>query len=885
MEQLGATFIMSYLADITKAVKGAKDLETVNAITAKNIIAQYGEVKRIIGDIQPTSKISTIQSGRFAGVQQEIRTTGTLAEMTNGKFVQFGQTTTMIGGQIMNTTGNIKDLTGQFSKTTIETEKANKNLKTMFSDMSRLAIRAALTIPIWQALRGVMDSTTRVFTDGFKDILEESLALVKIKNTLQGTTAEITSSLEKIKTETQALALESGISQDKIIATFQKFSSVGLDVATAMTATNAAIKLGVITQTDATASAESLAHAFSVLINANASAGEKQKQVNDIIALTAELWKTNGFNIEEFTGSLEKFSITSKSVNFTTSQTLALLATLSKSGLGSAGNLLRNSIGQLLVNLDKLAGDLGVKVNPELDNTFSILMKVLGVLNDLQKTNNLKGLEQAKTALKDVFGGTRSAVPITALASLYDVLQKNLTLTGDMDKFNNKFKDTENALGNVVARFHTANKEIGEAFVSGLLHEEEFGAALNKYIELLKKIETHAKNAGKAITDVLNPANIPIVKGMTLPFELIADSANIREKLNKQIADALKGTLPRVDLTSLFNTLLRVQTFKIDIGVGDKTINTALASIKAQLLVPAKELTTETEKQSATESKALPILLKKADFLKLEGYLKKELSALGLSEVDVEQRILAFRTASGQFLEKDLILQKELVMHAQAMENIELRRSRAKGLVDTELDLLRASGATTSQVIKYQIEREKSLGIGQRVQDQLNNEIELNKAITKEKSNQNKISSDSVKLFQIAQKYGIQTATAVSEFITGKTPLRAIEPGGQASELMGILKEFFASELEQRQAQQFLFEGRGAAIPIPERQAIQDFKPLPIESIKLPDINTQIGQINVEIKKLFKQEDTSKQIIDSMLAAIRENVSVKSAIDEQIENF
>ena len=888
---LGTDFIVRYLSDITLAVKGARDLQSINEDAARNIAAKYGEVTRIIGSLPSQLKTIPIKINGQDAIKT-IQILGTATETSQGKFVNFYETTTRINGQLVGTSGSIKDVTNQFTKTAVESEKANKSFHTLAENTLRLALRAALTIPIWQALRGVMESTTRVFTDGFNELIKDSLALDKIKNTLSGTSSEISSSLEKIKTSTESLSIISGVSHEKILAAYQKFSSVGLDVATSLAATNAVIKLSVVTQSDATITAEGLAHALSVLVDSNATAIDKQKQMNDIVALTSDLWKTNGFNIEEFVGSLEKFSITAKSVNFTTNETLALLATLSKSGLGSAGNLLRNSIGQLLVNLDKLAMDLGVTVNPAIDDTFSVLMKVLGVLNDLQKTKDLKGLEQAKEALKDIFGGTRSAVPITALSSLYDILQKNISLIPDINNLNTSFQNSEKILGNVVTRIHNTNTEIGKAFVAGLFATKDFNDALEQISLTLIDIQKNAQEFGKIIRGTFgNPL------GSTLEqfAKLDEVTANISQNINQQLTKALHFELPLDQINKLIPAVEDAMKGKIDLGLGPKALGTIMESLLYQSvgmeaankrfaeLLP--QITTETSKQNSLEEKNNKLILQRKDFLKLEGILRKELSATGLSEADVEEKILTFRTESKKFSENDLKLQTELVIQARLLEEITLRQSRARGLIENQLSLLEAQGATTVQVIKERIELEKMYGINLSRADQLKNELELNKAITKEKSNQNKISSDSMKLAEIGQKYGVQTATRVAEFISGKTPLRAIEPGGQSSDLLPILKEFFSAELEQKKAQEFLFQGLGKAIPIPEREAIKEFKPLPLESIKLPDINTNIQAINVEVKKLFSEKDTAKQIMDAMLEAINGNSAIISAIKEQIEEY
>ena len=885
---IGTDYIIKYLSDISGAAKGAKELEALNANIAKSIGADYAKATRIVGE--NFTKIST-KTFTVNGKQviDTFKTVSTAVQMADKSYQNF--TATFRNGILVNTSGTLKEVNGQFSKTAVEAAKAANRTKGLHEELFRLGSRALLVVPIWEAMRAGLQALRAVFTDGFNDLVKESLLLDKVKKSLQGTTAEISSSMATIIDETQALALETGVSHDKIINSYQKFISIGLDVATAMAATNAVIKLGVITNTDASQSAESLSHAFSVLIATNASAADKQKQINDIIALTSELWKTNGFNIEEFTGSLEKFAITSKSVNFTTNQTLSLLATLSKSGLGSAGNLLRNSMGQLLVNMDKLAGSLGVKVNPALDDTFSVLMKVLEQLDKLQKVNDLRGLESAKEALKEIFGGTRSAVPIVALSSLYDALKKNLVLTGDINKFNASFKETEGELGNVVARFHTANSEIGKSFVSGLIGAGDFNQALEKIVVTLNKVQANAELFGGVIKKVFSRDFLASpLEGF---IELDRVTSDISAKLNAQIVKGLKFELPVPDLKKTIAGVQAAMKGEIDLGIAPQALGMIFTKLNEQLIgVEAAnkriaelqaEINSKASQNIVIEKKISDISLKKVDFTKLEAYAKKELAALGLSEIEIEKTVLELRNASNLYSEKDIFLQKELITHLQTIEEIDLKRARATGLIDNQVELLALQGATKAQQLAYRNEQEKSLGINQGTNQLLAKQIELEKEITKEKINQNKFSSDSLKVFQISQKYGIQKANQAAEFLRGNVSLNELQPTGRSSDLMPIIKEFFASQLEQMQANQFFTEGQGRNLPIPEKAAIQNVKPIDLSSIKLPDINTQVGAINVEVKKFFREEDTAKQIISTMLDAIRNNPQIEAAINEKID--
>jgi TP901 family phage tail tape measure protein len=782
---LGTDYIIRYLSDTKDAMAGAKALEQLNTSIAANIGSSYANMTRIVGT----------NFGKISGQKLDVNGTEvlkTMQEMTfvtqnaEGKFFELQGVLTKVGDETsLKLNPALKDTTNQFTKGAVESEKASKNFKDMGQNIATLASRAVLTIPIWIALRSAVMGTISSITNGFNDLVNESLALQKVKNTISGTASDITGSMELITKATQSLALESGVSHEKIIATFQKFSSVGLDVATSLAATNAAIKLSVITQTDAIATSESLAHAFSVLINANASAGEKQKEINEIVSLTSELWKTNGFNLTEFTGSLEKFAITAKSVNFTTNQTLALLATLSKSGLGSAGNLLRNSIGQLLVNMDKLAASLGVHVNPVLDDTFSILMKVLEQINNLQKTNDLKGLESAKDALKDIFGGTRSAVPVTALAALFDVLKKNVSLTGDVNKLNDSFKDTESVLGNVVARFHTANSEIGKALVNGIVGGDDFNSSLENIVETLSKMINVAHGAGEAVAGVFSLGTLPVLS--TWKKSIDENNKSIMD-LSDSIVNGMQGKLNQVDFTALLNKL---EVARKQIGV---EINESFDDKDAEKRIAAARRLNDTIN-----------LIKKA------GPLVEPTQADDTSK-------------QTNAIEKQTIAIKD----AQAI---------AKSIVSFNADRLKQEGALTSQVLIATQLRINQLGIEEQAIDKLNRKLEIEKAINEEKRLQGRLSSDTMKLFDIAKTEGIQIAKQVGDVLAGNTDFDMfIRRGGQAVE---VFKKEFSDLFKQQQAQQFFTGERVSGLPglnQGSQIAIQE------EALRNPQLRLPAGQ-------------------------------------------
>ena len=736
---LGTDYLIRYLADTKDAIAGAKTLETLNKDIARNISVDYANMTRIVGTTFGKITGSKININGKEGIKtiQDFTTVTTNAAGSfyslQGQIVKVGEQTNVILKPAL------KDITGQFTETSIASEKAKESFKSIISRIIELGTRALLVVPIWMALRAAMTGTISAFKDSISALITTDTELQKVKRSLQGTTEEITTQFETLKKSSEDLAITSGISDEKIIASFQKFAQAGFSFETAMAAATGATKLAVTTFSDAVSISDTLTGAFRVLVDSTGKSGSEVQQLNDLFAQLNALWSNNKFNMNEFGDALTKIAPIAKSNNLTLHDTVALLATLEGAGIKSttAGRLLGSSLEKLLANLDKLGPSLGIRVNPALDTTTSILLKVTDAVSKLSGTSKTIAPD-LKAALNDIFGGARSSLIFQALETLHVKLQENLNLKSDITAFNTEFDKTSNILGNQINRYHVLNSEIGKAFLTGIMGTADFNSAMGDLNKTLLSLQRNAENTGKILRNTFNlPEGIQnLINATPLSIQAKIDPG-FATKIQDQLVQALHGKANKLDLGLLFNTLIEAQTQKINIGLSEKEMASAISNIRAQFLalkppmgdisVLANVIASTFNKSVDTVKKDNDLILKKADFLKLEGFLRKELSASGLTEVDVEQKILDFRQASGEFLTKDIELQKELVNHLQAVEEIELRRNRARGLIDNQLELLRLQGATSLQIVQQRIELERMFGLNQTRADLLRNELELNK--------------------------------------------------------------------------------------------------------------------------------------------------------------
>ena len=144
-------------------------------------------------------------------------------------------------------------------------------------------------------------------------------------------------------------------------------------------------------------------------------------------------------------------------------------------------------------------------------------------------------------------------------------------------------------------------------------------------------------------------------------------------------------------------------------------------------------------------------------------------------------------------------------MFAEAAVQAEAtRQDIAKLIVSDRLEELKAAGATTSEILKQTDLLNKQFHISETDLQITERKLKTEQAIREEKKLQNKIGSDSLKLFDIAKTEGVDVAKAIGDALQGNIDFDTfIRTGGRAVE---VFKKEFGDVFNQQQAQRF-FEG------------------------------------------------------------------------------
>jgi len=759
---LGTDYIITYLANTKNAVQGANDLEKLNAKIASTIGKDYATATRIVGsDLQKISKTPITINGQQA--IQSLQQIGTVAQTADGSFIQFTETQKLINGQLVKTTGSIKDVTNQFVKGNLEAEKGNKVFSNLADNVKQLAGRAILTIPIWIALRSAITGVFSGIQGGIKNLIDFDLSLQKIRNNLQGTPQEVDVAFKKIKNSITEASKATGISTEQLAGAVKQFATLGFSANESLQGALGATKLAVALFGDASDTAGAFARALNILIDRSDGARSAVDQMNEAFALTSQLEETNNFEIRNVTEALDKFAGTAAGVGLTMNQTLQILAALGTAGRqGSEGaTLLSTSFNQLLSNLPKISQSLGLVVATG-ESTFDTFRKILDKVTEL---NNTPGGQNASIqAIADIFGGARGIKIVQSLVAVKDILDKNIATFPSFTALNQKAGRTLNTESGQARALGNDLKEMGKSFITAVLGTEDFTNALVK------------------LRDVVQGTS----SALNLTAETLSTFFGNLFSPNKMFAEAFSKGLDKLDKKA------QAQFAKLN------------DALRGQLAIPDLE-----------------VLIGK-----LEANVKP-------GNLNMERVIDTLKTQLQKQLTGDVVsVETEANVNVTPIISFEEQQSIAKLLLQNKLDELRLQGATNTQLAQAKILATDQLNIKEDTLTLLNQQLDLEKAIQEEKRLQNKLGSDSIKLFNIAQQDGVEIARQIGDVLAGNKDFNIFaRQGGKALE---VFKREFEDLFKQQQALQF-FTGervteapnlrRGTSIAIQE-EALRQERPI-----------------------------------------------------------
>lgn len=739
-----STHVIQYIADTTGIRKGVSEINRLNTQITKTLGREFANIQRIVGQsFERIKPLGEIEFGGKKGIGQ-LRELGTVVQTADGRFKELTRTVTIFRGKpVQSTITGLKDVTDQFRRTSVETEKASKSQVSFTENLTRLAKRAALTIPIWFALRNSIQAVFTTIRDGLGDIVEFDRSLQKLRRNLEATSSNVTRDFDRVKKEIIDFSLRSGQSVESVTNAIQKFATVGFGVEESLRGGIQATKLAVTLFGDAEETANAFARSLRVLTEDMKTSEERSKAISEAIALTDRLWQDNAFEVNEFSGNLEKFAGTARIANLSINETLALLATLSTGGLaGRAGRLLRSTFLRALTDVEGVVRDLELEFDPEKQSTVQLLFAIIDRLKELKTLEGVPA--DLASEIKKIFQ-IRGAEPIAALVALEGTLRRNLALIPDLKQFEDSFEGQTKQINRLVERFQNLNREIGKAFVTGLVGGEDFRDSLETIVEKLEEVQRAAEIFGRIVSRAFQIGIISAFSQVLLDDiqASLNASAEAAEETAQRIVESInKGLRRNLDIPALRDLIIELETLGATrLGFDENTFNKTLIILR-DILQKEKDITGEKEKQTK-------------------------------------------QSKEQQKFDRD-------------------RRTNAEIILNRQLEILRTRGALNSEIIKAENITRRSLNIESKKEDFIKRQLELEQSINEERRLQNDLSSDAVKLFRIARDEGTEVAKSISEVLSGDRDFaNFVRRGGRELE---VFKKEFGDIFESQQAKRF-FEG------------------------------------------------------------------------------
>jgi len=724
--------VIEYIADTTDVLRKIGEMARANQQMSQRLGKDFtGSLKTINQGVGKLSKTEIFDAQGIQTSSKAVESFSQQIKSADGSMSKYTETMRVNADGTKSVTRSYGDL--------------DKNTVSLGENISRLVKRAAITIPVWLALRGAMMLVSSTIKNGITDVIAFDLALQKVKRNMQGSTDQINANFDTMKQQITEFSLQTGISTEIISEAIKKFASLGFSFEESLAGGLGAAKLSIILFGDAADTADAFARALNLLIDRSKGAKAPIQQMNEMFALTAELEKSNQFEINEAAESLKNFAGVAKSLGITGKETLAILASLGTNMLSGAkgGTLASAAFQQLVGNMKKVGKTIGVEVNPNLQSTTQIFTSVIEAIKKLGQTD----LTAQTTAINELFGGLKGAKPVRALIADLDRLQANLKIAaGESENLDDAMSKVLNTISGQAKVFVNLRKEIGKVFIQGITGSEDFVDSLKAINKFMAGLRDSAESLGYSFKLAFDVATFQI-KSVAKDFE----------RLNK-----IGLGKARKEVEKLFD-LSNVQ----DISVIEGFIKNIDKTVKTGFFGVTKEFQAEIKR----------VLEERIKILQGVAVTEDQITTQKEAQKVIEEEL--------ERLEKD-------------------RQSLSQVILDNELEKLRTLGASKSEILKAEEAYNKLLNISREEKDILKNKLELERAVAEEKKLQSRLGSDSIKLFKIAQAQGTDIARQISEALSGEVDFSTfIRKGGEA---VDVFKKEFADLFEQQQALDF-FKG------------------------------------------------------------------------------
>ncbi len=735
------------------------------------------------------------------------------------------------------------------------------------NDFTNAMRRALIVAPVWMAIRAVMMSVL----GAIKDIANEYKDLDKGMRKVMAVATFTADTQKKIYAELEQAAKSyfttSSAGMKDITESMYQLGTAGLSTEQIMEGFEHVMNLSIGTFGDVTTAGRVMAGIFNVFGDELKDVGDTSKQMQYVADLLASAWKNNQIELNELNTAMGYLATSGKVVGLGLKVLVASASVMSDALLrgGKGGRLLARGFVQLAKEGKKLE-DMGVYFDPTKPLDFYEVMKQLHTIYQ-KEGKSLVFLNE----LVSIFG-TRGIRAVGAVL-------------GQWEKFNEEVKRSPELINGV-------NEELAKSA------QNTYGAILSRAWHNIIS-GTDIPSEGSFFKDALKgffdfdeaDENADKINTIASAISKYGDSLNLTRAQVKNLHDEL-GTLGAVNLAAKVRKTFGVGWFAAEFASDQELAKGADAF--DTLVKRVEELTkAEKELESQTTDPTAPTkVLEDLEVTKLKQGLKyKKLSLLATSEtslvmakmVDLLDRTNIKALALGKTtitIGDVLELNKEkiqgiteyykdlLKLGVKAVLSAEKERlTIQKSLIDYQVDQLKFQGATLSQQIQAKILFEDSLGKERSIVEATKNELDLRKAINNEQALGVNLSSQTLKLADIANKQGIDVAKELGDLLQGRVKFAEFERNAMDATWAALAKNF-PNIIKQQRAFQLLIEGvdlsgrnvAGATdIAIKEEALRGGQEMLLLNELKLQTARKEKEQLT-QLTALVKQQEISDEL-------------------------
>lgn len=584
-----------------------------------------------------------------------------------------------------------------------------------------------------------------------------------------------------------------------------------------------------------------------------------------------------------------------------------------------------------------LLGLRGVKAAPlETARGVELLAKSMNDLAGMNLEQSLKLQNDNFKLINDTLGEqlnivkqVRAQLGETFVKAVFDI-DKGKTAAQELTKALEDVKPAIEDLGNAINFFlvkplqvaaltldtlNTKAKAVSIGRVNDLVAPALSGEATNKEItKLIENLKLAKQGRLPGLVRDFEAANISIDR-------TIANLIQLRAK-----ADGVE-LLPRDQLRELLNIQKEVPSLKIPVELVKKLSFEEALQIKkdfAEFEVPTEIVNKSSFDEYITlwenfseQMQNIPIPIPSVE-ISAEDAAKKALEDLTkqLSDASAGKKIeidteLFSKVGAKDLYRLGITFRDELVPYADKFKSalkltnvevsgvhegleaskkeIETLTKSGEKLVDAQLELLKIRGASSRQLADASVILEKQYFGVNKASTLLQRQLEIEKAITKEKMGQIELTDETVKLYEIAQKYGKDVANDISDIITGQKSLNSQFGFEGETSLNGqslkAFEEFFGDRLKNFKIQEYFtknFEGR--QVRTPEMAIAQTLaQPQSLSRFAAPTAPIVQAPVNMPITVTISANDVATQTINKIISELKNNQSkISKAFSEKM---